>query len=115
MGDPFTVQGFLGTFSQAALQWSYSLVRSDPSARELFAYFSGLVADLSLTKYADDLQKMILAGPGNMLRDFLDQLTEVDGLLAEAFEPHGYGQNRSKQEMSFNFAHSDYHARRALC
>eukprot|EP00959_Pyramimonas_sp_CCMP1952_P113011 2362177-Pyramimonas_sp.AAC.1 len=114
MGDPFTVQGFLGTFSRAVLQWSYSLFRYDPFARESFASFSGLVADLSLTKYADDLQKMILAEPGSTLRDFLDKLPEVDGLLDEALEPYGYGQNRSKQEMLFHFAHSDYHARRAL-
>eukprot|EP00959_Pyramimonas_sp_CCMP1952_P303915 6360206-Pyramimonas_sp.AAC.1 len=65
LGDPLTARGFLGTLSRAVLQWSYSLRQADPSSRDIIAAWSGLAADLKLTKYANDLQKMMLAGAGS--------------------------------------------------
>ena len=53
-------------------------------------------ADLSLTRYVDDLVKILSSRPGDSLPELIiksqQSLSELDSRLA----PHGYGQNRNK-------------------
>eukprot|EP00959_Pyramimonas_sp_CCMP1952_P431660 9040106-Pyramimonas_sp.AAC.1 len=61
MGDPFAVKAFVGTFARPVLQWQYDQQGADPQSRLLHASWESLRADLSLYKYADDINKIIIA------------------------------------------------------
>eukprot|EP00959_Pyramimonas_sp_CCMP1952_P099518 2080541-Pyramimonas_sp.AAC.1 len=63
------------------------------NSKALASTWQGLAADLSLTRYAGDLQKMVIADPGSTLRAFLDKLRRVDDAPDESLAPCGYGLN----------------------
>eukprot|EP00959_Pyramimonas_sp_CCMP1952_P233903 4887729-Pyramimonas_sp.AAC.1 len=57
MGDPYIVSMFLATFSRPVTLWGWDLTRWDRCAGELRAAWGALRSDLSLLKYADDLNE----------------------------------------------------------
>eukprot|EP00959_Pyramimonas_sp_CCMP1952_P346916 7266046-Pyramimonas_sp.AAC.1 len=67
MGDPYIVDMFLAAFSRPILGRGRELWSRDPSAKDLTAQWSDIRAGLSLIKYADDLNKVILADFGTSL------------------------------------------------
>jgi len=103
MGDPFIVAAFMRTFNFPILSWGMRLREWDMRANILVGEWKGWRVDTSLQKYADDLNKIIVADPGDSLSSFLDKLVHVDRDLDEALIQHGYAQNASKQEFLVHF------------
>ena len=71
MCDPFMVRMFLATFKRPVLGWSYDLTRWDNSAKDLVPSWGPLRVDLSHMKFADDLNKIVLADAGSSFGEFL--------------------------------------------
>eukprot|EP00959_Pyramimonas_sp_CCMP1952_P179338 3749296-Pyramimonas_sp.AAC.1 len=78
MGDPYIVAMFLATFSRPILGWGRELWSRGPSAKDLNAQWGDIRADLSLIKYADNLNKAILADFGTSLEGFLGRVRLSD-------------------------------------
>eukprot|EP00959_Pyramimonas_sp_CCMP1952_P267572 5594562-Pyramimonas_sp.AAC.1 len=68
------------------------------------ARWGELQSDLPLLKYADDINKIVLADLDSTLGEFLDKLKRVDVSLNSKLQPFGHGQNMSKQEFLFHFS-----------
>eukprot|EP00959_Pyramimonas_sp_CCMP1952_P255963 5346081-Pyramimonas_sp.AAC.1 len=83
-------------------------------AKALRGKWGDLQTDLSLLKYADDLNKFIVATEGMTFVDFLDKISEIDALLNDSLSDFGLAQNMSKQECLFYFSGAGSHYFRKL-
>eukprot|EP00959_Pyramimonas_sp_CCMP1952_P069530 1451313-Pyramimonas_sp.AAC.1 len=95
MGDPFMVRMFIASFKRLVAGWSYDLLRWDNLAKDLIASWGPLRVNLSLLKFADDLNQSALAGVGSSLWEFMATLRSVDESLGVRLAPFGCGQKAS--------------------
>ncbi|CAK0856150.1 unnamed protein product [Prorocentrum cordatum] len=114
MGGPFTVAAFLGTFSRATLQWAYQWSRSDPMSRFLVSKWLNFQSDLSLLKYADDVNKTVVASDEMTLGDLFRKVRKMDEVFDSVMKPFGHVQNLGKQEFLTYFASQGNRARQVV-
>eukprot|EP00959_Pyramimonas_sp_CCMP1952_P457592 9475196-Pyramimonas_sp.AAC.1 len=74
MGDPFIVANFVESFKPPVLRWSYWHRQNDPTGKAFTSVWGPREADLSLSKYADDLLKFILPSLGLTSTGLMDKI-----------------------------------------
>eukprot|EP00974_Lingulodinium_polyedra_P109367 10582149-Lingulodinium_polyedra.AAC.1 len=99
MGDPFAVHSFRHAFAQPVAQWNaahYHFMGND--ARALFCtapWPGGGRVDLSISKFADDLVKLVL-GNCEGVKLLAERIQQSSDCLDKVLEPFGYAQNVDK-------------------
>eukprot|EP00959_Pyramimonas_sp_CCMP1952_P438517 9180570-Pyramimonas_sp.AAC.1 len=82
-GRPLTAQGFLGTFGRATAALGHHVFTNDRSAKFSMSSWQQFSVDISLIKYADDLNKFAVADLGSAVWDFSRELHWVDEALGD--------------------------------
>eukprot|EP00959_Pyramimonas_sp_CCMP1952_P296560 6203952-Pyramimonas_sp.AAC.1 len=77
MGGPLIVAAPLGGFKFPILEWGRELFDWGFRSRLLIGECIGWGVDAPLHKYADDLNKIVIAGPGDSLPTFLNKLRMI--------------------------------------
>ena len=103
MGDPFAVEAFGHSFEGPIKNWNISLwrrlgKRALNCGCECPVKINGdtVKVDMSLTKYADDVVKTMLAEKGDTVHTLMADVKAAVENLDEELEPAGYKQNKKK-------------------
>jgi len=96
MGDPWAVKSFTQAFSKPVQKWQWDLPQWDADWNLLYSKVDllGIRSDLSLTKYADDLVKIVC---GNNIETLSSKVVAHNNSLNRQLEEAGYAQNMDKQ------------------
>ena len=102
MGDKLVVALFWVAFLPSTIRWQQLVAAEVVESDQLLAWhpWSGARIDLSLSKYADDTSKQIVAEPGEDVMALARRVQCSNDVLDGALTVDGFSQNRCKARAS---------------
>ena len=100
MGDPWAVKSFTWAFRKPVLRWQLDQMEFDNKEYKLLHAESellGLKTDLSVTKYADDVVKVIVGDKGAGVEALAQKVGRYNENLDGHLLKSGFAQNKDKQ------------------
>ena len=101
MGDPLMVALFWVAFLPSTIRWQQLVAEEGAESGQLLAWhpWSGERMDLSLSQYADDTTKQIVAEPGEDVQALAKRVQCSNDVFDRALAVDGFSQNRGKEEL----------------
>ena len=101
MGDPLMVALFWVAFLPSTIRWQQLVAEEGVESGHLLAWhpWSGERMDLSLSQYADDTTKQIVAKPGEDVQALAKRVQCSNDVFDRALAVGGFSQNRGKEEL----------------
>ena len=101
MGDPLMVALFWVAFLPSTIRWQQLVAAEGAESGQLLAWhpWSGERMDLSLSQYADDTTKQIVAELGEDVQALAKRVRCSNDVFDRALADDGFSQNRGKEEL----------------
>ena len=101
MGDPLMVALFWVAFLPSTIRWQQLVAEEGAESGQLLAWhpWSGERMDLSLSQYADDTTKQIVAKLGEDVHALAKRVRCSNDVFDRALAVDGFSQNRGKEEL----------------
>ena len=101
MGDPLMVALFWVAFLPSTIRWQQLVAEEGAESGQFLAWhpWSGERMDLSLSQYADDTTKQIVAKPGEDVQALAKRVQCSNDVFDRALAVDGFSQNRGKEEL----------------
>ena len=101
MGDPLMVALFWVAFLPSTIRWQHAVSEEEAESGQLLAWhpWSGGRVDLSLSQYADDTTKQIVAELGEDVHALAKRVRCSNDVFDRALATDGFSQNRGKEEL----------------
>ena len=99
MGDPLMVALFWVSFLPSTIRWQQLVAEEGAESGQLLAWhpWSGERMDLSLSQYADDTTKQIVAMPGEDVQALAKRVQCSNDVFDRTMAVDGFSQNRGKE------------------
>ena len=101
MGDPLMVALFWVAFLPSTIRWQQLVAEEGAESGQLLAWhpWSGERMDQSLSQYADDTTKQIVAKPGEDVQVLAKRVQCSNDVFDRTLAVDGFSQNRGKEEL----------------
>ena len=101
MGDPLMVALFWVAFLLSTIGWQQLVAEEGAESGQLLAWhpWSGERMEFSLSQYADDTTKQIVAKPGEDVQALAKRVRCSNDVFDRALAVDGFSQNRGKEEL----------------
>ena len=101
MGDPLMVALFWVALLPSTIRWQLGVAEEGTESGQLLAWhpWSGGRIDLSLSQYADDATKQIVAELGEDVQALAKRMRCSNDIIDRALATDGFSQNRGKEEL----------------
>ena len=102
MGDPLMVALLWVAFLPSTIRWQRAVAEEGAESGQLLAWhpWSGGRVDLSLSQYADDTTKQIVAEPGTDVQALANRVSCSNDVFDRVLATDGFSQNRGKRSSS---------------